>query len=190
MLQFIIEVFDIIEFGIFTTEFSNVRTRVLLKVISSTVPSYGGISIQSPTINGLSKNITNPPKRFFAVSWAASVTITPPTPSPATKPFKFTPNNVITINPAAIYIIALTIFKIKSNLESSTSLIVFSFIFFTNDDFGSKLAAKPLANATTLTILNIFVTISIASFVIANGTFKNTIDIYIPNIVKNTDNGL
>ena len=76
----------------FTTEFSNVLILVLLNVISSTVPSKLSICIQSPTLNDLSKNITNPPNRFLAVSCAARVTITPPKPKPATKPVKFISN--------------------------------------------------------------------------------------------------
>ena len=75
----------------FTTEFSNVLTLVLLNVMSSTVPSYLSTSIQSPTTNGLSKNITNPPNKFFAVSCAASVITTLPIPNPATKPFRLNP---------------------------------------------------------------------------------------------------
>ena len=102
MLQLIIDEFEITEFGILTSEFSKVLTLVLLKVMSSTVPSNGDISIQSPTENGLSIKITIPPNKFLAVSCAASVTITPPIPKPATNPFKLIPKRVITINPAII----------------------------------------------------------------------------------------
>ena len=47
---------------------------------------------------GLAASLT--PNKFFAVSCAANVTITPLIPSPATNPFKLIPNNVIAINPA------------------------------------------------------------------------------------------
>ena len=91
---------EIMAFGIFTTEFSKVLILVLRKVISSTVPSKASTCIQSPTIKGLSKKTTTPANRFFAVSCAAKVKITPPIPKPATKPFRLTPKAVIMINPA------------------------------------------------------------------------------------------
>ena len=63
------------------------------------------VCTQSPTTNGLSTISINPPNKFFAVSCAASVIITPQTPNPAKIPLILNPNLMITNKTATMYII-------------------------------------------------------------------------------------
>ena len=178
------------EFGTFTTEFSKVLILVLLNVISSTVPSKLSNCIQSPTANGLSKNITNPPNKFLAVSCAARVTITPVIPKPAISPFKLIPNVVTIKNPATIYIITLIAFRIKFIDESISSLFAFFNHLITSVELGTKLCAKPLANIKILTIIKHLFTKFITCSLICNGLFKNNIATYIPSKEMKSFSGL
>lgn len=111
-------------------------------------------------------------------------------PKPATKPFKFIPKSVNTIKPATTYITTLIIFNRKLSIESSTFFVVLSFIFFTNVDFGIKLAANPFANTITVQISNNFVIIAITSTEIWNGFFSSNTATYTPSMLKNILNGL
>src|ERR1700730_7098650 len=70
-------------FGIDISELSDVRTRVLRKPTSSTVPSLPATLTTWPTRNGFSIMINIEPRRLARLSRAASATAKPPTPSPA-----------------------------------------------------------------------------------------------------------
>ena len=169
--------FDKTEFGTFTTEFSNVLILVLLNVMSSTVPSYLSNCIQSPTTNGLSKNMTTPPNKFFAVSCAANVTISPVIPNPAINPFKLIPSSVIIKNIAITYITKRIIFRRKLNDVSTSYFSVAFIILYTSADPGTKLFASPLANIIIDIIENALFTIPMTFAERFNGVFKKYIAI-------------
>ena len=69
--------------GTVTRDFDQVRILVDLRPIDSTSPSTFLNCTQSPTLKGLSVNITIVPKKFAIVSCAARATANPPIPSPA-----------------------------------------------------------------------------------------------------------
>ena len=97
------------EFGTITRAFGKVRMRVERKVMSSTTPSIFGVEIQSSTANGLSSRMTKPPKRFCAVSCAASAKVKPPRPRPVMM--------VVTLVPVSLRI-AMAARTIKSTLSA------------------------------------------------------------------------
>ena len=72
-------------------DFSNVLIFVVLSPIISTTPSTFDTFIQSFIFRDLSANNVKPPKRFAAVSLAASANAKPPKPKDATKALTFIP---------------------------------------------------------------------------------------------------
>ena len=97
--------------GIYKTFFENVLTTVSLHPIFSTIPSIflSGDLINSPTLNGLSKKIIIPPKKFDNKSLAARPTISPPTPPNASNPDMLKPISCIRISDVMTIIIILDI---------------------------------------------------------------------------------
>ena len=77
--------------------------------MSSTTPSMFGVEIQSSTANGLSSRMTRPPKRFCAVSCAASAKVKPPRPRPVMM--------VVTLVPVSLRM-AMAARTIKSTLSA------------------------------------------------------------------------
>jgi len=140
----------------------------------------------------LSKNITIPPKRFFAVSCAAKVIITPPIPNPAISPFKSNPNSWIIRTIAIVYIITFIIFN-----KNSIEVLFFAFLgfifncnFFIIPDSESNPFTNPFDITIIKDILYIVLTMFIMFSEICNGSFNYIIAVYIPKTEKNPFNGL
>ena len=70
--------------------------------------------MNSPTLNGLSKNIIMPPKKLDSKSFAARPTINPPTPPNASKPDMLRPISCIIIKAV---ITTTNIFKILTTIS-------------------------------------------------------------------------
>ena len=79
-----------------------------------------GDLINSPILNGLSKYIINPPKKFDNRSLAANPTTKPPTPPNANSPEILKPNSCIRINTVITIIIILETLIVISYVCSTT----------------------------------------------------------------------
>ena len=105
---------------------------VVLKLISSTVPSTLPIMTQSPTLNGLSKRTVTAPKKLEIVSFAARARARPDIPKPAISDVKSRPTaSAMNTPPVKIIMNFKILSRAEINVFSDPSMLPSSSNFIT-----------------------------------------------------------
>src|SRR5690554_888239 len=148
-----------VAFGTYKGRLSNVRMVVRRQPICSTVPSIfrSGDRIQSPTLNGRSRWMINPPKKLASRSLAAKPTAIPPTPPKASTPEILKPSvcnavrtAVMMITARSSLLMALTVVKSIGLRILTGEVSTFSISFTSPNRNHTSTHTKPICSMTLL----------------------------------------